>query len=246
MPILKGQVASSPIFVSFFSFIKDYSSVLFLAQTIYTLLKRSPLKWTFLRFWSARLKFCQIPYANFETTTHFLSKLCISFQLHERLFLCSFLTQTIYTLLKRSLFKWKFLRFWSVRVKFSRIPYGNFETASCFLSNFWIFLQFYKRLFLCTLFSSNNIYFAQKEPIKMNIFEILECSAQILSNSLCQFWNDNSLPLKIMYLFSASWKIIPLQFFNSNNIYFAQKELVKMKIFEILECLGEILSNSLC
>ena len=121
MPILKREVASSPIFLSFSSFIKDCSSVIFLAQTIYTLPKRSPLKWTF----------------------------------------------------------WE-----------------------------------------------------------------LESSAQILSNSLYQFWNDNSLPLKIMYLFNASWKIIPLQFFNSNNIYFARKEPIKMKIFEILECSGQILSNS--
>ena len=157
-----------------------------------------------LRFWSARLKFCQIPYANFETTTHFLSKLCISFQLHGRLFFCSFLTQTIYTLLKRSLLKWKFLRFWNVPVKFCQIPYGNFETTSCFLSNFCIFLQFHKRLFLCTFFSSNNIYFAEKEPIKMKNFEILECSGQILSNSLWQFWNDKWPSLQFWYLSSVS------------------------------------------
>ena len=143
MAILKRQVASSPIFVSFFSFIKDYSSVLFLAQTIYTLLNRSPLKWKFLRFWSARVKFCQSPYANFETTSRFLF-------------------------------------------------------------NFCIFLQFHKRLFLCHFFNSNNIYFAQKDPVKMKIFEILDCLSQILSNSLCQFWNDKSLPLQFLYLSSVS------------------------------------------
>ena len=95
-------------------------------------------------------------------------------------------------------------------------------------------------------FSSKNIYFAQKELIKMKIFEILECSGQILLNSLCQFWNDKSLPLQILYLSSVSWKIIPLYFFSSKNIYFAQKEPIKMKIFEIFECSSQILSNSLC
>ena len=140
-------------FVSFFSFIKDYSSLIFLAQTIYTLLKRIPLKWKFLRFWSARVKFCQIPYSNFETTSRFLS-------------------------------------------------------------NFFVFLQFHKRLFLCNFFSSNNIYFAQKEPVKMKIFEIEECSGEILSNSLCQFWNDKSLSLPILYLSSVSWKLIPPCFFS--------------------------------
>ena len=47
MPILKRWVDSSPNFVYLFSFMKDNSSVLFLAQTIYTLLKRSTLKWKF-------------------------------------------------------------------------------------------------------------------------------------------------------------------------------------------------------
>ena len=41
----------------------------FLAQTIYTLLKKSPLKWEFLRLSSAQAKICQIPYVNFETAS---------------------------------------------------------------------------------------------------------------------------------------------------------------------------------
>ena len=95
-------------------------------------------------------------------------------------------------------------------------------------------------------FSSNNIYCAQKEPIKMKIFETCKCSGQILSNSLCQFWNDESIPLQILYPSSASWKIIPLYFFNSNNIYFAHKEPIKVKIFETFERSGQNLTNSLC
>ena len=80
----------------------------------------------------------------------------------------------------------------------------------------------------------------------MKVFETFECSAQILSNSLCQFWNDNSIPLQILYPSSVSWKIIPLYFFSSSNIYFAQKKPIKMKFFEIFECSGQILSNSFC
>ena len=93
--------------------------------------------------------------------------------------------------------------------------------------------------------SSKNIYFAQKETIKMKIFEIFECLGQILSNSSCQFWNNESIPFQILYPSSVSWKIIPLYFFSSKNIYFAQKEPIKMKVFEILACSGQILSNSL-
>ena len=63
-------------------------------------------------------------------------------------------------------------------------------------------------------------------------------------NSLCQFWNDKSILLQILYPSSVSWKTIPLYFFSSNNIYFAQKEPIKVKIFETFECSGQNLSNS--
>ena len=70
-------------------------------------------------------------------------------------------------------------------------------------------------------FNSNNIYFAQKDSIKAKIFETFECSGQNLSNSLCQFWNNKSIPLQVLYPSSASWKIIRLYFFSSSNIYFS-------------------------
>ena len=156
-----------------------------------------------------------------------------------------FLAQTIYTLLKRSPLKWKFLRISSSsQVKICQIFYVNFETTSRFLPKFCNPVQFHERLF-SVLFSSNNIYFAEKEPIKMKMFETFKCSGQILSNSLCQFWNDKSIPLQILYLPSVLWKIIPLYFLSSNNTYFAQKEPIKVEIFETFECLGQILLNSL-
>ena len=98
-------------------------------------------------------------------------------------------------------------------------------------------------LYFC---SSSNIYIAQKEPIKVNIFETFECSGQNLSNTLSQFWNDKSIPLQILYPYSISWKITPLHFFSSNNIYFPQKEHIKMKIFETFKCSGQNSSNSSC
>ena len=71
-----------------------------------------------LRLSHTQVKICQISYVNFETTCQFLSKFCIPFQFHERLFLCTFLTQRIYNLHKRSPLKSKFLRLSSARVKF--------------------------------------------------------------------------------------------------------------------------------
>ena len=92
-------------------------------------------------------------------------------------------------------------------------------------------------------YSSNNIYLARKENIKMKAFETFKCSDQILSNSLCQFWNNNLIPLQILYPSSVSWKIIPLFFFSSNNIYFARKKNIKRKIFETFKCSCQILSK---
>ena len=155
MSILKRQVDSSQVLYPSSVSWKTIP-LYFLSQTIYTFLKKSPLKWKCLRLSSARVKFRQIPYANFETTSRFLSKFCISLQFHERLFLCTFLAQRIYTLLKRSPVKWKFLRLSSARVKFCQTPYANFETTSRFISKFCIPLQFHERLLLCTFFSYNN------------------------------------------------------------------------------------------
>ena len=87
-------------------------------------------------------------------------------------------------------------------------------------------------------FSSKNIYFAQKEPSKVKIYETFKCSGQNLSNSSCQFWNNKSIPLQILYHSSVSCKITPLYFFSSNKTYFAQKKPIKVKIFETFECSG--------
>ena len=80
----------------------------------------------------------------------------------------------------------------------------------------------------------------------MKFFETFECSGQILSNFLCQFWNDELIPLQILYRSSVSWKITPLYFFSSKNIYFAQKEHIKMKIFETFKSSGQNPSNISC
>ena len=143
--ILKRKINSSPNFVSLFSFIKDNSPPLyFVAQIIYTLLKRSLLKWKFLRLSNAQVKICQISYVNFETTSRSLSKFCILLQFHERYLLCTFLAQKIYPLLERSPLKWKFLRLSSAHVKICQIPYANFETTSRFLSKFISLFNFMK------------------------------------------------------------------------------------------------------
>ena len=56
----------------------------FLAQTTYTFLERSPLKWNSLILSSAKVKICQIFYVNSETASRFPSNVCIPLQFHKR------------------------------------------------------------------------------------------------------------------------------------------------------------------
>ena len=116
----------------------------------------------------------------------------------------------------------------------------NFPNSSChFPSNKSVFLQILHhssmpwKITPLYFFSSDNIFFAQKEPNKVKSFETFECSGQNLSNSLWQFWNEKPIPLQILHPSLVSWKITHLYFLSSNSIYFAQKEPTKMKIFEI-------------
>ena len=39
---------------------------------------------------------------------------------------------------------------------------------------------------------------------------------------------------------SVSWEITPLYFFSLNNIYFTEKDSIKVKIFETFECYAQV------
>ena len=163
------------------------------------MLNRSPLKWKFFRLFSTRVKFCEIPYANFEATSRFLSNFCIYLQFYERLFLCTFLAQTIYTLLNRSPLKWKFLRLSSAQVKFCQISYANFETVSRFLSKFCIPLQFHERLLLCSFLAQTICTLLNRSPLKwkslrlsnarVKIHQIPHVNFELTSQFLFKFCN---------------------------------------------------------
>ena len=128
---------------------------------------------------------------------------------------------------------------------------SNFDTFECsgehlrnsschFPSNKLVFLQILHHSSLSWqitplyFFSSNNIYFAQKEPIKVNIFETFECSGQHFSNSLCQFWNDKSIPLQFLYPSSVSWKIILCTFVAQTIYTLLKRSLLKWIFLRLL------------
>ena len=53
-------------------------------------------------------------------------------------------------------------------------------------------------------FGLKTIYFVQKKPIKVQIFEIFKCSVQNLSNCSRQFWTNKSIHLQILHHSSLS------------------------------------------
>ena len=137
----------------------------------------------------------------------------------------------------KTFFFFFFFDFWSAQIKISQISYVNFETTSQFLSNFCILLQFQERLLLCTFLAQTIYTLLERNPLKWKFSRLFEYSGQNLSNFLCQFWNNKSIPLQFLHPSSVSGKITPLHFFSSNNIYFARKEPIKMKIFETFRVL---------
>ena len=164
------------------------------------------------------------PHIIFESTSQSSFTFCINLQCYQTQLVCTFLAQTLHTLVKKSTLKCNFLSapaqnlFWKRQVHSS----PNFHHSS--LS---------RKIIPVYFSSSTNIYFAQKEPIKVKMFETFQCSGQNLSISLCQFCNNKSIFLQILYLSWVSWKKTPLYIFSSDSVYFAQKELLN-------------LSNSLC
>ena len=80
--------------------------------------------------------------------------------------------------------------------RLSNVLWWKFTNSSC---HFWkhksVFLQILHQYSVPSnittlyLFSSNILYFGQKQPIKEQIFEIFKCSRENLPNSSCHFRN---------------------------------------------------------
>ena len=89
-------------------------------------------------------------------------------------------------------------------------------------------------------FNSSIIYFGQKQPIKVQIFEIFECSIQNLSNSSCRFWIDKSIPLQFLHHFSLSWHKTPMEILSSYIFNFRQKHAFKVPIWRLSSAVVKI------
>ena len=64
-------------------------------------------------------------------------------------------------------------------------------------------------------------------------FDTSKCPGENLPNFSCLFSNHWSVFLQNLCNSSVSWKITPLYFCSSNNIYFGHKDPIKQKICEV-------------
>ena len=67
-------------------------------------------------------------------------------------------------------------------------------------------------------------------------FDTSKCSGENLPNSSSHFPKKQVSFSSNLHHSLISWKITPLNIFSSNNIYFAQKGPIKVKIFGTFEC----------
>ena len=121
MSFLKAQVSFPSNVVSVFNTIKHNSPILFLAQTLYTLFKRSPLKCKFLRFSSTQVKISQIAHVNFELTSQFLFKFCIILHCND-----TKVPSCIFNFRQKDAIKVSIWRLLRALVKICQIPYVSF------------------------------------------------------------------------------------------------------------------------
>ena len=80
----------------------------------------------------------------------------------------------------------------SARIKIHQMPF-IFETTNQFSFNFFYQSWLPSNITSLYFLSWSIIYFDEKQPIKVQIFEIFECLGQHLLNSSCQFWTSQFL-----------------------------------------------------
>ena len=123
------------------------------------------------RLSTTRMKTKQIAYVIFQATSHFSFKFCITFQCHDAKFPWNFLAELLRFGQKEPI-EVQILRLLCALTKVYPIPHANFETTrSRFIQILHHCLVPWKITPLC-LFSSNLVYFGQKEPIKVKFSDL--------------------------------------------------------------------------
>ena len=151
------------------------------------MVKSSPLKSKILTFSSAPLKIHQITHINFELTSQFPFKFCVILRSNDTQLPRKFQAHTFFTLDENTEEKTQFLECGtcsSEKLPNSSCVFGNYKSVCLQILHQSLVQSNITRLYL---FSSNIMYYGQKQHIKMQNFEIFKCSTQNSSNYSCQF-----------------------------------------------------------
>ena len=154
------------------------------------------MKVPILRILCALVKITQIPHVIFQSTSQFFFKFCITLQCHEIQPPCTFLAQTLYTLVKSSSLKCNFLRLLSSRVKICQIPYVNFEMTSQSSSDFLSFLSVITYNSFVSLQLMQFILWTKRSHENTN-FDSFKCSNENLPTSSCHFQTTSQFSFKL-------------------------------------------------
>ena len=142
---------------------------------------------------SVLVEICKTPRVIFQNTIEVFFKFRFTFQCHERLLLCTFLGQTLYTLHEKDHSNCRFLRLLSAWIKIHQILV-IFETANWFLFKFYITLHCRETQLLCT-FSAEILYTFNKRSLSQCKFgEIKNLKVATLISSFHQ--NNMKVQLK--------------------------------------------------
>ena len=136
-----------------------------------------------------------------------------------------------------------FLHFWVLKSKFVKFLMSVLKWKVNSSSNFALFFIVMTHN-SCVNFKVIPFLLWTKVPHQSSNFDTFKCSGENLPNFSCLFSNHWSVFLQNLHNSSLSWKITPLYFCSSNNIYFGQKEPIKKKMFRLFECSGQILWSS--
>ena len=128
--------------------------------------------------------------------------------------------------------KCKILRLSSARIKFLMSIFKQQVSPSPNFASFFIAMTH------DSLVNFKLIYFLlcwKGAHLSAN-FECFQVLWWKFTKFVLSFSKPKSVFLQILHHSSVSWKLTPLYFFSSHNIYFAQKEPIKVKDFETFEC----------
>ena len=205
MSFLKAQVSFLSNVASIFSVIKQNFPILFLAQTLYTLFKRSPLKSKFLRFSSAQVKTHQVPHVNFELTSQFIFNFCIIMYCHDTQFPCTFQAHTFSTSDKSIPSRSQFGDFQVLWSKFANFLMSIFGNTSQFFFRICIRLECNRSQLLCTFLAQTLYNLVKSSPLKCKCLRLWSSRVKIRQIVYVNFERTSQFLFRFSIVFQSHY-----------------------------------------